>query len=243
MGIRWRETHDIQSDNSDYKRDCRLSTLLEWMQRAADAQIASFGVSLDELIGQGMAWMLVTVDVELQRLPRYGETIEIETWSKGAKGVQWQRDYQIYGPDRELLAEARTVWVLVDLNKRRILRASAFPYEIPVNAEDSVGEAPHKADIPADTVLEHAYDLKVRLSSIDMNGHLNNARFADICLDALTQKQLERGIARFHITYHQEVAPGDEMTVLRSDGDGASYFICGTSAEGSRFFDACVVLR
>lgn len=83
--------------------------------------------------------------------------------------------------------------MLVDLNKRRILRASACPYELPVHPDDCVGGMPSKVEVPAELKQEHAYDKTVRLSSIDMNGHLNNARFGDICLDAMQPEELERG--------------------------------------------------
>lgn len=238
------EQQVVHSNDSDYKRECRLSLLLEWMQRVADGHIAKYGVSLDELVKQGMAWMLMTVDLELDRLPSYGETIEIETWNKGSRGVQWQRDYRIYGPNKEHIAKARTVWALVDLNKRKILRPSAFPHEIPVHTDDSVGAMPEKVSIPEDVTMDSVYSMEVRHSSIDMNGHMNNARFADICLDALSREQLDAGLSRFHITFHQEAVLGDEFAVLLGLNEtGASSFFRGESAVGKKFFEAMVETR
>ncbi|MCG7409667.1 thioesterase [Paenibacillus sp. ACRRX] len=240
----WSEKHYIHSDNSDYKKDCKLSTLLEWMQRAGDADITQSGIILEELMQRGMAWMLTTVDLEIYRMPRYGETIQLDTWHKGSKGVQWLRDFRIYGPDQEQVAQARTVWVLVDLNKRRILRASALPYEVQPHTSDSVGEVPERVEIPSNILLDHAYDLKVRQSSIDMNGHMNNTKFADVCLDALTVKRLDAGITRFRITYHQEARLDEEITVFRSCGvDSGSCFVSGRSGEGKKYFDAEVSLK
>ncbi|MGZ9583932.1 acyl-[acyl-carrier-protein] thioesterase [Paenibacillus marinisediminis] len=243
MKDRWSEQHVIQSDNCDYKKMCRLSTLLEWMQRAGDTHLAENGILLDDMIRQGLAWMLVTVDLELIHQPRYGDTLVIETWHKGSKGVQWFRDYRIYGSEQELLAQARTVWVLVDIHKRRILRSSAFPYEVPESSHDSVGDVPNRVELPADVILERVYDMTVRQSSLDMNGHMNNARFADVCLDALTPEQLEGSVARFHITYHQEAMLGQKYSVFRSATGIGDCFISGTSEEGTRFFEACVSLH
>lgn len=241
MGVQWREKHYIHSDNCDYKKRCKLSTLLEWMQRAGDAQLGHYGVSLDEMIRQGMAWMLVTIDLEWKRLPVYGETIEMVTWNRGATGVQWQRDFRIYGPDSaDWIAQARTSWVLVDLNKRRILRASACPYDLPVHPDDCVGGMPRKVEVPAGLKQEHAYDMTVRVSSIDMNGHLNNARFGDICLDAMQPEELERGLSRFRITYHREAVLNDKIAVIRSAWQDGHCFISGISDEGTAYFDAVI---
>ncbi|TCZ75274.1 acyl-[acyl-carrier-protein] thioesterase [Paenibacillus albiflavus] len=236
----WNEQHLVQSDNCDYKRDCKLSTLLEWMQRAGDAHIASLGVSLEKLLAHDMAWMLTTIDLELTRMPRYGEEFEIETWNKEPKGVQWLRDFRLFGEGHEQIGQARTVWVLVDLNKRKILRSSAFPFEVAANTTDSIGDAPARVSIPAEIPLEEAYVWKVRYSSIDMNGHLNNARFADICLDALTTAELDAGLNRFRITYYQEAIMGEEITILRSVHSGSEIYIRGVSAESKVFFEAMI---
>ncbi|MBG9734837.1 thioesterase [Paenibacillus alvei] len=245
---RWSEQHEVSSDNCDYKRDCRLSTLMEWMQRAGDSHLAAHQVSMDELVSSGMAWMLLTVDLELMRTPKYGDVLQLDTWHKGAKGVQWLRDYVAYDAERQLVAQSRTTWALVDLNKRRILRASAFPYDVPVNDKDSVGDMPEKVVMPDETHLELSYTLHVRQSSIDMNGHLNNARFADICLDAMTQEELERGVSRFRITYHKEIILGDQVDVYRSTAEtlhaeDSRCFIRGQASDGSTLFDAEVIYR
>lgn len=240
MGERWSQQHEIQSDNSNFKRDCKLSTLLEWMQRAADAHLAGHGILLDHMIQQGMAWMLVTVDLEIMRMPHYGETLIVETWHKGSKGVQWFRDFQMFGADRELLAEARTVWVLVDMEKRRIMRASAFPYEVPANLEDSVGAAPPRVELPAEVQLKSAYEFTVRQSSIDMNGHMNNARIAELCMDAIPMEQLNRRLSHFRITYHQEAVLGQQFTVLHTLDDMHESYIRGVSLDGIRYFEAHV---
>ena len=243
MGERWRGQHTVQSDHCDFKKTLRLSTLLEWMQRAGDAHLAENGILLDDMIEKGMAWMLVTIDLELDRLPRYGETMEILSWHKGSKGVQWFRDFRLYGEDQEQIGQCRTVWVLVDIHKRRILRSTAFPYTLPEMRSDSVGDAPGKVEIPADAVFEYNYRMTVRQSSLDMNGHMNNARFADICLDALTPEQLEADIARFHITYHQEALLGQEICVSRTAVAEDACYITGSTSEGIRSFDACLTFR
>ncbi|TVX86788.1 acyl-[acyl-carrier-protein] thioesterase [Paenibacillus agilis] len=256
MKQRWTEEHYIHSDNCDFKRVCKLSTLLEWMQRAGDAHIAALGAPIDEMMQQhGMAWMLTTIDLELIRMPEYGETITLVTWNKGAKGVQWLRDFRVYNAKEETIGQARTVWILVDLNKRRILRASALPYVVEANEEDSVGDIPERVNIADDVELEHTYTLQVRQSSIDMNGHLNNARFADICLDALTPPELEQRLVRFRISYLQEAVLGDEIQIHRAqipNGENENAlnitdlttecFITGQTVEGKRYFDAYVQL-
>ncbi|HEY4390057.1 MAG TPA: acyl-ACP thioesterase domain-containing protein, partial [Paenibacillus sp.] len=233
-----RESHDILSDHCDSMKRCRISTLLSWLQRIADEDVARLGLPIEDMMQQGMAWMLTTIDVELLRMPCYGDKIILESWHKGHKGVQWLRDFRIYGEQDEVIGQARSTWVLVDLEKRRILRPSALPLEISANDEDSVGDTPQKVQIPADIDLRPAYDYTVRQSSIDMNGHVNNAQFAIMGMDALSAEQFARDIAHFRITYHQEAMLGETITILAGTNNDQHGWISSRTADDRILFEA-----
>ncbi|SMF90600.1 Acyl-ACP thioesterase [Paenibacillus uliginis N3/975] len=238
----WTENITIQSDDVDFNSVIRWSSLLGLMQRAADGHIEALGVSREQLVEHGMGWMLITLEVEMAFLPRYMDNIEISTWSRGSKGALWNRDYRLKNAAGEEIGTARSVWALVDIQKRKIMRPSAFPYEVPVHTE-SVGSPLDKAVIPEGTLMEDTYSHTVRYSGIDSNGHLNNARYADLCWDTLTVEELKKNVAGFKITYHQEARLNDEMTLRRSSGENNAIYVQGLSLEGANFFEAAIVLE
>lgn len=242
MLAKWTDTITIQSDDVDYNSVIRWSSLLSLMQRAADGHIEALGVSREQLVENGMGWMLITLEVEMAGLPRYMDVMEISTWSRGSKGALWYRDYRFNNAAGEEIGIARSVWALVDIQKRKIMRPSAFPYEVPVHSE-SVGNLLDKAVVPEGTLLEDAYLHTVRYSGIDSNGHLNNARYADLCLDTLTTEELKRNVTRFKITYHQEARLGDEITLRRSSEVDNTIYVHGLFLEGANFFEAAIVLK
>ncbi|NWL86900.1 acyl-[acyl-carrier-protein] thioesterase [Paenibacillus sp. 79R4] len=234
-----RESHDILSDHCDSMKRCRVSTLLSWLQRIADEEVARLGLPTEEMMQQGMAWMLTTIDVELPaNMPCYGDKITLESWHKGHKGVQWLRDFRIYGKQGERMGQARSIWILVDLEKRRILRPSALPREIPADHEDSVGDAPQKVQIPEGIDLRPAYDYTVRQSSIDMNGHVNNAQFASLGMDALSAEQFARDMTHFRITYHQEAMLGETITILTGEDNEQRCWISSRTTDDRILFEA-----
>ncbi|MWV47046.1 hypothetical protein GRF59_25960 [Paenibacillus sp. HJL G12] len=241
MDIKWNESYLIHSNDIDYKSEARLSVILALMQRTADADLERLGATRDQMMAQGMGWMLITMDLRVQRIPRALEEIVIHTWNKGPKGALWQRDFRITGSEGEIIAEACSIWALVDISKRKVLRPSAFTFEVPIKSDDSVGEAPDKVKIPEEAVLSEAYRSVVRYSGIDANGHLNNSRYADLCMDALSKEELDHlTMGSFKITYQHEALVGDEIEVYRSDTvDGRIYFK-GQAADGSSFFEACL---
>ncbi|AOZ93566.1 acyl-[acyl-carrier-protein] thioesterase [Paenibacillus crassostreae] len=244
MGNMWTEEHLIYSNEIDHKANCRLSTLLSLMQRAADGNVEQMGGSRDEMLSRNMGWMLTTIDLTCQIIPKFNDTIKISTWNKGTKGPLWLRDYKILDENNQEIAKACTLWALVDIVKRKVLRPSAYPFDIHSNLEDSAGSIPDKMTIADDILLHDAYSITVRYSGIDSNGHLNNARYADICMDALTVEELDNmTIQGFKISYHHEAKMGEEIHILRSDVIEGMIYFKGQSTEGSCYFDACLRIQ
>ncbi|MDR0267658.1 acyl-ACP thioesterase domain-containing protein [Paenibacillus sp.] len=239
MNNMWAETYLVHSNDIDYKSEARLSVLLALMQRTADAHLEHIGASRDQMMAQNMGWMLITMELRFQRTPKAMENITIQTWNKGAKGALWQRDFRIMDQAGNIVAEACSIWALVDIGKRKLLRPSAFPFEVPTAAEDSAGETPQKVELPENVILHEAYRSVVRYSGIDANGHLNNSRYADLCMDALSKEELDKiRIQSFKITYQHEALTGDEIEVYRSEiVDGMIYFK-GQASDGNPYFEA-----
>ncbi|MHA0858052.1 acyl-[acyl-carrier-protein] thioesterase [Paenibacillus sp. CMAA1364] len=239
MGYMRTEEHLIYSNQIDYKADCRLSVILSLMQREADGDVENLGGSRDEMVALHMGWMLTTINLKCIRIPKFNERIRITTWNKGTKGATWLRDFRIFDENDEVIITASTLWVLVDTDKRKVLRPSAYPFHILSNDEDSVGPIPNKINISEEVPLVESYSTTVRYSGIDSNGHLNNARYADLCLDALTKHELDTVIIQgFTITYHHEAQMGEVIHVLRSEVEDGIICFRGQSSDGTRYYDA-----
>ncbi|SHN54215.1 Acyl-ACP thioesterase [Paenibacillus sp. ov031] len=221
----------IGSADADYKSQCRASALLEHMQLAADRDLAGMGVTVSQILNQGLGWMLLTTDVTIMRPARLEEEVSLQTWHKENKGVTWLRDYILTDREGTHLAEARTAWALVDLKRRRVVRPSALPFEVKSHPDLSLGEAPAKVTVPFELSLQEQYRLTVQYSSTDSNGHMNNARYADVCCDALTLDELAAGMIRLQISYHREIRMQELMIVERSEVTEGAVWVRGRLAE------------
>lgn len=236
----WIEDFSVQASDTDFRSKGKSSFILDIMQRAADTAVNNLGLSMDKMLEAGMGWMVITMDLDINRLPLPNETLTVHTWSKGTKGALWQRDYRIFDQNKLELASARSIWALVDIEKRRILRPSALPVAVEPYLEDSVGPIPQKVMIPADLILQEAYRYQVKYSGLDNNGHLNNARYVDICCDALTLEEwTELELTGLQITYAQEAKYGEEFSILRSSHTDEGIYVRG-QGEDKIFFEACL---
>lgn len=228
----WTEQQFVHASDTDFRSKGKLSFILDMMQRAADSAVGKLGISIEEIMNAGMGWMLITLDLELSRIPRANDQLAVRTWSKGTKGALWQRDYRIFDGDNIEIAKARTIWALVDIEKRKILRPNALPVKVEHYSDDSVGDFPVKVSIPSDIAMKAVYQYQVRYSGLDSNGHLNNACYGDLCCDALSLTEWnDTELKHFQITYLQEAKFGDEMTILRSRLTDEGVYIRGEAGD------------
>lgn len=239
----WTEQNSVHASDTDYRSVGKLSFILDMMQRAAESAVGKLGISTEEILNAGMGWMMITLDLEFKRSLRPNDLLTVRTWSKGTKGALWQRDYRIFDVDNIEIASARSIWALVDIEKRKILRPNALPVQVKHYTDDSVGEMPVKVTIPSEITLEEAYRYQVRYSGLDTNGHLNNARYGDICCDVLSLLEWDgTELKRFRITYLQEAKFGDELIILRSKVTDDGVYVRGQNSD-TVFFEACLELK
>lgn len=238
----WEESHRVFASDTDFQGRGKLSYLLDLMQRAADSAVAAMGVPLEQLLEHGMGWMMTMLELEVWRSPKAGEELVVRTWSKGTKGPLWQRDYRIISETGEELVRARTLWVLVDIQKRKMLRPQALPVQVQHYTEESAGEMPVRRPAPEhlDWTEETVY--LVRYSGLDHYGHLNNARYADLVCDTLPMEVFEsREVRRFHIAYLNEAKGGAGVRV-RYAAEASAFWFKGDT-DHKAIFEAWLELK
>jgi medium-chain acyl-[acyl-carrier-protein] hydrolase len=108
---------------------------------------------------------------------------------------------------------------------------------------DSVGEIPSKVEIPEELPMQEVYRYQVRYSGLDNNGHLNNARYGDLCCDVLSLEEWDgRKLQHFRITYLQEAIIGQEITISRSPLSAEVTYVQGHSGDAI-LFTACLIFE
>jgi acyl-ACP thioesterase len=149
-----------------------VHTLLNYLGEAADSHIQKLGVSIQDLLEMGLLWVLVGYHLKVDRYPRAGETVTVNTWYPGRHERFYLRDFEVEGSDGNMVAAARTSWALVDAqNRRPVSSENALP-EFPVLERSAVqGRLEHLP--PADS--PHRSDpFTVRSSCLDMYTHVNH---------------------------------------------------------------------
>ena len=223
-------------------RCCRPSALLGYLQEAATEAAETRGFGRDRMLERyGAFWMLARVWYRLERPLRWKEELTIRTWHRGGKGASMYRDFDLYAGDRQV-GEAVSLWALARLEDRKLMRMGQV-----AELEGTDGGALCKnillTRVRLPEGLESVERRLMHYSDTDINGHVNNTRYADFACDAIRAELLPRGcfVSSLQIGYTAECRPGEiiEMCVGQ---EGERRFVHGVDEAGKTRFDAVLIL-
>lgn len=158
------------------------SQILAIMQEAAGEHSALLGADKDALKEKGVFWALIRYHIEIERLPRAGETITVETWPMPTTRTAYPRATVAYDADGNELFRGISLWVLMSFETR----AMVLPAKSGVLVEGCVRG--NEVSVPGSLLpkaLKNSESRIVRFSDLDINSHVNNCRYMEWVDDLL----------------------------------------------------------
>ncbi len=220
--------YPLQVASFDVAPDGKLrpAAVLRYQQEAAEQHFAPGGLGWRGMAALGMAFVCVRWHGQLLRRPGMEERVTVETWHRQRKGPRFYRCYRWVDAGGAEIIRGVMEFALVSTADHRLLRGEEFDrFAIPAQPERRVDcSDPGRLILPA---LTSAGDYRVRPSDADMNGHMNNTHYADLCEDLLPP-----GTAAGEITlqFHHESRPG-ESVALESARQGDALYLRGSRGE------------
>src|SRR5699024_994828 len=152
----------------------------------------------------GIAWILMKIKVEVNRMPEQGEKIIIETWPQPPGRIAIERDFIVKDRKGHVFIRAVSSWILMDLNERKIKRTSAVDLSYPfVNTERALEHTFKK--LKSSSGFMPVYEKTVDGSDIDFNGHLNNSEYIRYIMNCFSREEhKEYQIETLEINYIEE---------------------------------------
>ena len=228
------ETFTLRPRDCDLNDKWRPSAILETMQDVAGTHSLLLGCGREELVKKNIVWVLSRSELHMDRYPVSGEKITVHTFPTPTRICFFPRYYIFTDAHGEMVGKAGTLWLLLDLTTRRMLPPGDVGKLIPDNKDLSV-----PMNLPA-TVgnlqgEEFVSEYRPVYTDLDVNGHVNNTRYADwLCnalgIDMMTEYEPERII----LNYNHEVLPGHVVT-LRRILKGNEYRLSGIVNDSTAF--------
>lgn len=226
----------------DFDRYGRLhpAPVLDMFQDVATVHAANMGMSRDAMVARGVFWAVVRSKLEYVKAPAQLQGVTVRTWPHAPTRFSFQRDFTMRDAAGDLLVKASTEWVLMDLEARKFVSVKDY-YDGPDDFDETraiEGKLRKIADFPEGNLP--VVQVVPRFSDIDVNGHVNNARYANYIIDALDPGE-KGSIKTLQIDYRHEVLPGVPLAMhtLVEDGRVLSK---GVDEEGETAFAALIEL-
>ncbi len=229
--IKWHDT--------DANRRVTPTRLLMYMEETSNAHLTSAGLGLDELRdARGLAFLVSRINVRMYAPLYIDDEIDVETWVCESRGLSFVRCYRVLKRE-EVVAEAYSVWALMDLCEGRLLPATAFPYEI--EPEESLGKE-HSARLrmPPMGQMVLAGERRIVYSDIDYNQHMNNTHYPNMLCDFTPEIEKKR-VVGYMLSFVHEAAYGQTLNIYRAKGENGAYFFRAINEDGQTCLEAMLM--
>ena len=234
--------YPIDSRDVDPWNHCKPSGLMGILQEAAVAAACELHASRPEMMEKyNLFWMLARMWYRLDRPLKWNETLSIRTWHRGGSGASSYRDFDLF-VDGKPVGEAVSVWVLADADTHRLARMSKIEeFQGTDGGKLCKDKSLSRFKLPQE--MAAADHRAMHYSDTDINGHVNNVRYADFICDAIRMDQLGQDfyVSALQVDYLAECMAGETITLFTGEQDGLRY-VRGADAAGKSRFEGAVTL-
>jgi len=232
IGNGWNEEFSVRSYEADCTGKLRMASLFNYFQEIAGNHVVALGIGYEVLKRLGYVWVLSRARVRARRLPSWGEGGVMETWHVATDGLMYIRDFRMRDGSGNVLLDASTGWLLMDTTSFRPHGPEGLPIPLPVNDRGRALDEPLRKLLPV-RELRPAYERTVLLSDIDVNDHVNNARYLEWIFDCYDDEHMRsHTLAFLQVNYVGETVLGDSVALFRGEDPSSSrlHYIEGRSA-------------
>lgn len=218
--------YEIHYYEVDFRKRMHMTRLVDFLGDIATCQSENLGVGMDYLSSKGLGWVIYKWDIKIHKYPVYGETITVKTTPYGLRSFYAYRKFEVLDKNGELIAEAGSVWLLVNAEKKRPVRIDKemfFAYGIDEGCKDTI----EIDNISKSERTDGEKIFNVRYSDIDTNKHVNNSKYASWAIEVVPMDiVLDYSMKRMKIIYQKETKYGEIISSKVQIDNTGSEVLC-----------------
>jgi len=207
----WTQAYPVNAIVVNAQKRLGLVGLLNILQDAAWAHADHLGHGYETTLAAGSLWILSRQKLAMADWPEWRDEVVVRTWVRPIKGPLVQRDYEVLVGDRKI-GECAASWLTLDAKTRRPARPALAGAERQWRLDDALAFTPEK--IAPREGLAEAARFAVRNSDLDLNGHVNNTRYAQWILDSIPlEAHRAWRIESYEVNFLAEIQVGDAVAI------------------------------
>lgn len=199
--------YDIRSYEVNANNEIKPHALLHYFEDIAYIAAEEYGFGYSVTYPQGYGWFLLKYNIEIEKFPSAWEKIKVRTWPCEYRGIQCRREFEVYNANDERIGAISSLWVLIDINSKRIANARKLltfpPLETKTATEATFEKIPEITEVTKEQTIVASYD------DIDINQHVNNSNYIKWATKILDDEFLmQNSMKKIEILYKNEVKCG-----------------------------------
>ena len=200
--------------------------ILRLMQELAGQHSDSVGIGLNDTPNTGLAWIILNWKLKVFSRPKWNEELTLTTWTKCEKNLFCYRDLKMCDEKDNIIAVAKSKWILFDINKKSISRVSKEVQEKFPDSDESVFSEKMNEKLKEPENSEFVYEYKIQKRDIDTNHHVNNLNYIDYAYEALPDDfSSSNDFSNVEIMYKHESKLGEIISIFISISSENDYII------------------
>ena len=151
----------------------KIPILFNYFQNTTGAHANSIGFDGADILKKGYSWVITRYRLSVTKLPVLFDKFHVTTWRSGESGNYAIREFSVTDETGNILMQATSSWMLLNIIKREPVRPSEMFPGYPVNPERALYDS--FTSVPELSEIQYEKEFTVRRSDLDMNNHVNNS--------------------------------------------------------------------
>lgn len=193
----------------------KLPELSNLLQLTAATHADLGGVGFGDLSVYDQSWVMNRMRIEINKLPKWSNEIEIKTWVEELKGVKSIRNFElIYNGEKYV--GVSSLWAIFNTKSRRPDSLKVDTSHVERFPDTHATDKANKK-LSLDFDVQESYDYSVQFSDLDIVNHANNVKYLEWCLNYVDPTIiLENRIKTIDLNFVKELALGDVVSICKA---------------------------
>lgn len=216
---------NIPSSRCGYNGRLGLADCVGIFLDIASAHAHDLGMSEDAMLAKNCYWVCAKTRINFYDMPKIMDNAVLTTWPEPTERFSANRDYELTAEDGTVMAAGKTQWAVVSTENGKLVQtAEVFPMGLQYLEKLACPEpfARIRDKFEGDSFAAY----KVLSTDIDINRHMNNAKYFTAFFSLFSIEEIEAmNIRTMEVQYKTPCYEGDVLHFFkRNMEDGGTEY-------------------